>query len=194
MWLAIAAGSIALMLIPNPALRAFAHACGEFVRRGLPGSHSTDTYSQSGGRSVLSDDGWRDVNGQDVTLSAYRGKVVLVTYWTTTCAQCASEMSWFNEFQRRYRGRGFEVVGVSVDEGGAAAIEPFVASRPIEYQVVLGHRNTRPIVGSIPTTFILDREGRVAARHVGYCSKSELESDIRTVLAEEAADGSKRWP
>src|SRR6185436_18335469 len=98
--------------------------------------------------------------------------------------QCAAEMSWFNEFQRRYRGQGFEVVGVSVDEGGAASVEQFAASRPVEYQVVLGGGNSRSSVRSIPTTFILDREGRVAARHVGYCSKRELESDIQTVLAE----------
>lgn len=194
MWLTIAAGAIALMVIPAPTLRGFAHACGEFVRRGLPGSHSTDSYAQASGRRVLPDDEWRDVSGAPVRLSDYRGKVVLVTYWTTTCGQCASEMAWFGEFQRRYRQQGFEVVGVSVDPGGAASVEQFGATRPIEYRVVLGDRNAGLAARSIPTTFILDRDGRVAARHVGYCSKGELESDIRAVLAEASVDGAPRVP
>jgi cytochrome c biogenesis protein CcmG/thiol:disulfide interchange protein DsbE len=194
MWLAITAGAIALMLMPSPTLRAFAHACGEFVRRGLPGAHSTDMYARPHGRRLLRDGDWRNLNGEPVVLSTYRGRVVLVTYWTTTCGQCASEMAWFSEFQHRYGAQGFAVIGVSVDEGGVGSIKQFVGSRPIEYQVVLGNRHDAdPDASSIPTTFILDRDGRVAARHVGYCSKRELESDIQTVLAEEA-DGSKRFP
>jgi len=194
MWLAIAAGTVALLIIPTPTLRAFAHACGEFVLRGLPGSHSTDSYAQTGGRSRLSADEWRDLSGEPITLSDYRGKVVLVTYWTTTCGQCASEIAWFNEFQQRYRPQGFEVVGVSVDLGGAASVEPFMTSRSITYQVVLGDRNAGRTARSIPTTFILDRDGRIAARHVGYCSKRELESDIRAVLAEASVNGPKELP
>jgi peroxiredoxin len=194
MWAAIATAAIALMLVPAPTLRALAHACGEFVRRGLPGSHSTDSYAQDGGRRGLADDQWPDLRGEIVRLSAYRGKVVLLTYWTTTCGQCASEMAWFNEFQRRYRAQGFEVVGVSVDQGGVEQVRPFVTSRPIDYQVVLGDGNAALNSRSIPTTFILDRDGRVAARHVGYCSKRELESDIRAVLAESSVDGSQRLP
>ena len=183
MWLAVTAGVIAFLAIPTPHLRGFAQACGEFVLRGLPGSHSTDTYKQPNGRGVLADDSWRDLSGGPVRLSEYRGKVVLVTYWTTTCGQCASEMPWFNEFQRRYRERGFAVVGVSVDEGGAGRVAPFVTSRPFEYQVVLGE-HSNGFAKSVPTTYIVDRDGRIAARHVGRCSKRELESDIETVLAE----------
>jgi peroxiredoxin len=195
MWLAIAAGAIALMVIPAPTLRGFAHACGEFVRRGLPGPHSTDSYARASGRSVLPDNEWRDVGGAPVRLSEYRGKVVLVTYWTTTCGQCASEMAWFSEFQQRYRGQGLAVVGVSVDQGGITALKQFVTSRPVDYQVVLGDRHDPGLdARSIPTTFIVDREGRIAARHVGYCSKRELESDIQAVLAEASVNTSNRLP
>jgi peroxiredoxin len=195
MWLAIAAGAIALMVIPAPTLRGFAHACGEFVRRGLPGSHSSHTYGQPSGRSLLLNDEWRDLAGEAVRLSEYRGKVVLVTYWTTTCGQCASEMAWFGEFQQRYRGRGLAVVGVSVDQGGITALKQFVTSRLVDYQVVLGDRRDAGLdARSIPTTFIVDREGRIAARHVGYCSKRELESDIQAVLAEASVNTSNRLP
>src|SRR5262245_32058345 len=79
MWLAIAAGAIVLLVIPTPSLRGFAQVCGEFVLRGLPGAHSTDTYAQRTGRSLLQDDRWRDLGGSPVTLREYRGSVMLVT-------------------------------------------------------------------------------------------------------------------
>jgi peroxiredoxin len=189
---ALAAVTVVVMAIAIPGLRGFAQACGEFAMRTLPGTHSTQTYAQTQGRRPFADDDWRDLSGHPIALSAFRGKVVLVTYWTTTCQQCASEMAWFNDFQRRYQERGLEVIGVSVDSG-IAAVKQFVTERPIEYQLVHRDRaNANPNVKSIPTTFILDRDGRVAARHVGYCSKRELETDIRTVLAEAFIDGSKR--
>src|SRR5262245_498121 len=81
MWIAIAVGAIALIIIPTPTLRAFAHACGELVRRGVPGGHSIDSYAPAGGRRMLPDEHWRDLRGERVRLSAYRGKVVVVTYW-----------------------------------------------------------------------------------------------------------------
>ena len=190
---ALAIATILVMAIATPSLRGFAQACGEFVMRTLPGTHATQTYAQTQGRRPFADDDWRDLRGHPIALSAFRGKVVLVTYWTTTCQQCASEMAWFNDFQRRYQERGLEVIGVLVDDGGVAAVKEFVTERPIEYQVVHRDRtNADPNLKSIPTTFILDRDGRVAARHVGYCSKRELETDIRTVLAEAFIDGSKR--
>jgi len=190
---ALAAVTVVVMAIAIPGLRGFAQACGEFVMRTLPGTHSTETYAQAQGRRPFADDEWRDLSGHPIALSAFRGKVVLVSYWTTTCQQCASEVAWFNDFRRHYQERGLEVIGVSVDGSGVAAVKQFVAERPIEYQVV--HRdpaNANPNLKSIPTTFILDRDGRVAARHVGYCSKRELETDIRTVLSEASADGTKR--
>jgi peroxiredoxin len=162
MWLAVAVSTIALMFVPVPHLRGFAQACGEFVLRGLSGAGSSHTYRPALERTFLSDVELRDLGGGAVRLSDYRGKVVLVTYWTTTCGQCESEMAWFSEFQRTYRGR------------------------PIDYRVVVGDREVARLhaANSIPTTFILDRTGRIAVRHVGYCSKREFESDIRTVLAE----------
>jgi peroxiredoxin len=186
MWLAVAVSTILLMFVPVPHLRGFAQACGEFVLRGLSGAGSSHTYKPALERTFLSDVELRDLGGGAVRLSDYRGKVVLVTYWTTTCGQCESEMAWFSEFQRTYSGQDFAVVGVSVDQGGAAAVSRYIAGRPIDYRVVLGDREVARVhaATSIPTTFILDRTGRIAVRHVGYCSKREFESDIQTVLAE----------
>jgi peroxiredoxin len=184
MWLAVAVTAVALVVVPSPHLRGFAQACGEFVLRVWPGSgHAYDANTD---RRSLADFALRGLDGQAVSLSEYAGKVVLVTFWSTTCGQCESEMPWFSEFRQKYSDQGFDVVGVAVDQGESGHVNRYVASRPINYRVVLGDgpQMRRYIATSIPTTLILDRAGRIAVRHVGYCSKREFESDIQAVLAE----------
>ena len=181
-WATVSAATILVLVLPTPAVRGFAHACGEFVRRTLSGGDAVhDTQAVP-----LADIALRDINGRAFTLSEYQGKVLLLTYWSTTCRQCQSEMTWFEEFQRTFGDERFAVVGIAVDLGGADAVNRFLVNRPINYRVVLGDSAVaqRQAAASIPTTFILDRSGRVAVRHVGFCSKREFESDIRTVLAE----------
>ena len=185
-WVAVTIGAILLLVIPTPAVRGFAHACGKFVRRTLSGADATHATGAVP-RTLLTDTELGDVNGRTFTLSEYQGKVVLLTYWSTTCRQCQSEMTWFEEFQRTFGDGRFAVVGIAVDPGGADAVNRFLVNRPINYRVVLGDPAVarRHAAASIPTTFILDTSGRVAVRHVGFCSKREFESDIRTVLAEQ---------
>ena len=184
-WIPVVAGTILLLVVLIPTVRGFAHACREFVQRTLSGGDATHA-TEAMQRGLLSDAELRDVNGRVVNLADYRGKVVLLTYWSTTCGQCQSEMAWFNEFQRTFGDERFAVVGVAVDRGGADAVSQFLVHRSINYRVVLGDREVAQLhaATSIPTTFILDKTGRIAVRHVGYCSKREFESDIRTVLAE----------
>jgi len=99
-------------------------------------------------------------DGQPVKLSALRGSVVLLTIWPPTCDRCETERSWFDEFQREYGERGLARLGTSLEKHGSAAGV------------------------SVPATLILDREGRIAVRHVGFCSKAEYRHDIEKLLAE----------
>jgi thiol-disulfide isomerase/thioredoxin len=187
-WLRVAAAAAAavLLIAPTPALRAFAHKCGEFIARTLPGATPSPAGARASLRPSVPDFTFSDGSGRPVALSAFRGKVVLLTFWTTTCGQCQAEIPWFAEFQRTYRSRELIVLGVSLDEGGWASVKPYLERRPIDYRVVVGDRDlARPTVGSsIPTTLMLDRVGRIAIRHVGYCSKAEYEADIQRLLAE----------
>jgi len=126
-----------------------------------------------------------DASGKVVRLSDYRGKVVLLDFWATWCGPCNIEIPWFEEFQRTYKSRGFEVLGVSMDDDGWKAITPFAAEKKINYRVVLGNDKTGDQYGGIealPTTFMIDRDGRIAKTFVGLSDKKEFQDAIESLL------------
>jgi peroxiredoxin len=136
-------------------------------------------------RKIAPDFTLKDSTGASVKLSALRGQVVLLNFWATWCPPCKIEIPWFINFQRDYKDRNFAVLGVSLDEDGWQSVRPFVASEKINYRVVLGTEELSQIYGgldALPTTFIIDREGRIAATHVGLISKSEYENEILNLL------------
>jgi peroxiredoxin len=137
----------------------------------------------------------KDAAGKEVHLSDFKGKVVLLDFWATWCGPCNIEIPWFKDFERKYKDRGFEVLGVSMDDDGWAAINPFVAAKQINYRVLLGDDRTGNLYGgmdALPTTFIIDRDGRVASVHVGLSGKKEFEDAIEKLLDVPASDGIKR--
>jgi peroxiredoxin len=131
----------------------------------------------------------RDANGATVKLSDYRGKVVLLNFWATWCGPCTLEIPWFIEFEQQYKTQGFAVVGVSMDEDGWNAIKPYVTAHKMNYRVLLGDDSVSQLYGgvdSLPTTFIIDREGRVAfPPHIGLAGKNEYLKEIQSLLNEQ---------
>jgi cytochrome c biogenesis protein CcmG/thiol:disulfide interchange protein DsbE len=139
----------------------------------------------------------KDAHGKLVHLSDYRGKVVLLDFWATWCGPCGIEIPWFEEFERKYKDRGFEVLGVSMDDDGWKAINPFVTDKKINYRIVLGDDVTGEQYGGVealPTTFVIDRDGRIASVHVGLTSRKDFEDAIEKLLeaAPNAGRGAKR--
>jgi len=130
-----------------------------------------------------------DANGSAVKLSDYRGKVVLLNFWATWCGPCTLEIPWFIEFEREYKTQGLAVLGVSMDEDGWKAIKPYVDAHKMNYRVLLGDDSVSQLYGgveSLPTTFIIDRAGRVAfPPHIGLAGKNEYLKEIQSLLGEQ---------
>jgi peroxiredoxin len=137
----------------------------------------------------------KDASGASVELSSYRGKVVLLNFWATWCGPCELEIPWFVEFEQQYRSKGFEVVGVSMDDDGWPAVKPFIAAKKINYRILLGDDSVTQLYGGVdalPTSFMIDRNGRIAAVHVGLAGKDEYSNEIQTLIGNgEATDAGR---
>jgi thiol-disulfide isomerase/thioredoxin len=111
-----------------------------------------------------------DLEGNQVSLSDYRGKVVVLDLWATWCGPCRAEIPFLVELYEDLRDEGLVVVGVGLDRGGAGVLRPFVESNGVTYPILVGNPSIQQEykVSGIPTTFILNREGRIVTKHVGY--------------------------
>jgi peroxiredoxin len=137
-------------------------------------------------RKPAADFALRDVDGKTANLRQYRGKVVLLDFWATWCTGCKQEIPWFVKFQRQFGTKRFAVVGVSLDDGWDV-LKPFLAETRVPYRVLLGDDETRVRYGiqRMPDTFLIDRQGRVAAAYLAsLVDKDDVETNINALLSE----------
>jgi cytochrome c biogenesis protein CcmG/thiol:disulfide interchange protein DsbE len=150
-------------------------------------SSSTVSATLAADRKVAANFTLPDANGSPVNLSDYKGKVILLNFWATWCGPCKIEIPWFIEFENLYKDRGFTVLGVSMDDDGWKAVRPFVAQRAMNYPVMVGNERVSELYGgidSLPTTFLIDREGKIASTHLGLASKHDYEAEILKLIAQ----------
>lgn len=132
----------------------------------------------------------KDSSGGEVTLASLKGKVVLLNFWATWCGPCEVEIPWFVEFERKYKDQGLVVLGVSFDDDGWISVRPYMAAHKINYRIAIGSDELSQVYGgvdSLPTSFIIDRTGRIAATHVGLVDKRDYQNEITKLLADSNA-------
>jgi thiol-disulfide isomerase/thioredoxin len=128
----------------------------------------------------------KDIDGRDVTLASFKGKVVLLDFWATWCGPCKVEIPHFIEFQNTYGQQGLQVVGISVDDP-VDKLVPYAKEMGMNYPILqgLGHEDVQdaygPILG-IPVSVLISREGKVCATHTGLTGKDVFEREIRSLL------------
>jgi peroxiredoxin len=128
----------------------------------------------------------KDIDGKDVRLSQYKGKVVLFNFWATWCKPCRVEIPTLSALYRDYKDQGFVVLGVSVDSE-VSAVKPFARVMKMNYPVLIGAGHDElgdafgPFIG-FPTSVLVKRDGAVCVRTVGLLSRGKLEQQIDALL------------
>ncbi len=136
----------------------------------------------------------KDLDGKDLSLAQYKGKVVLVNFWATWCEPCQVEIPWLIEMQQKYAARGFTVLGIAMDEEGASVVTPWVkkerfdvngSKSQMNYPIVIGDDAAADKFGGLlgyPTSVLINRDGKVVKRITGIISYDEISKSIESQL------------
>jgi thiol-disulfide isomerase/thioredoxin len=127
----------------------------------------------------------KSLDGQNVKLSDFHGKAVLLNFWATWCGPCKIEMPWFVELQKQYGSKGLQIVGIAMDDSSSQDIQNFVKEMGVNYPVLLGKEAVGQAYGGVdvlPTTFFIDRDGKIVAREFGLQSRSLFVENIEKAL------------
>lgn len=129
----------------------------------------------------------QDLSGQQVILSRYHGKVVLLDFWATWCGPCRQEVPHFIGFQKKYHPQGLQIIGVSMDDG-PEPVHAFYEEFKMNYPVAMGTAQVGEQYGGIlglPVAFLIDRNGRISSKHIGETDIAVLEKEIVALLGQQ---------
>jgi thiol-disulfide isomerase/thioredoxin len=168
-------------------LAATALAAGALFATTLSSRGVAETsVSAANERKPVPDFVMKTLDGKDWRLSDHKGRVVLINLFATWCPPCRAEMPMLVESAKAFAPKGVDFVGVSLDQGGAKVLQPFISKYKIDFPVVLPGEGPSIAdgVSSIPVTVLVDRSGRLAQAYAGMVSESELKRDLDLLVAE----------
>jgi thiol-disulfide isomerase/thioredoxin len=126
----------------------------------------------------------QDLSGQAVKLSDYSGKVVLLEFWATWCPPCRASVPGIERIHKEYGPKGLVVLAVSMDQGGWDSVQLFQKEYGITYSILKGDDDVamKYMVRSIPMAVIVDRNGMIRKRLIGFGSEEDLEGGVKALL------------
>ncbi|MEA1996826.1 MAG: TlpA disulfide reductase family protein [Gemmatimonadota bacterium] len=169
-------------------LLVLAIACGRAggdEEQAAPAQKQSGNVVQRADANLAPDFTLPDIDGKAFSLSSLRGKVVIIDLWATWCPPCVKGVPDFADLYRAYSGQGLEIVGISLDRTGPGAVKKFVRKYDVPYTMVMGNMKVLQdyrFAGSIPTTYIIDRQGKIVQNVVGLRPKSFFEEQIKKLL------------
>lgn len=127
----------------------------------------------------------KDLDGKVVSSEAFKDKVLVVDFWATWCGPCRAEIPGYIELQKKYGKDGLAIIGISLDEKGPAVVKQFAAKFGVNYQMLMADDGIVDAFGgiqAIPTTFIIDRAGKIQDRKEGAEPTAEFEKRLLRFL------------
>jgi cytochrome c-type biogenesis protein len=137
---------------------------------------------------------FKNLQGADVSLASLKGKVVLLNFWATWCEPCRSEIPVLIGLQDKYASKGFTLLGASMDEDGAKAVDPFIHEtlfnvsgheKTMDYPIVLGSDAITDKFGGLlgmPTSYLISRDGKIVKRYIGVVDPTQITKDVESQL------------
>jgi peroxiredoxin len=127
----------------------------------------------------------KDINGKTVSLSQYKGKIILLNFWATWCPPCKAEIPELIKWQKEFQNRGLQIIGITYPPTNRIKVRNFVRSKKINYPILYGSKKTKALFDSgetMPLTVVIDRDGNIKEIIEGVIFSEEFDEKVKPLM------------